>query len=237
MKFDAVHFQWPAGPTILTDFSLDIHRGSITAIVGASGSGKSTILRLAAGLLSPGQGDIRGVPDAGLAFVFQSPNLLPWMSLRDNVALPLTLQRLPPADRRTRADGALAEADLSDVADQLPQALSGGMQMRASLARALITRPELLLMDEPFSALDALTRRRMRAWFLSIWQQTRQTVLMVTHDLEEAILLSDRVVVVAERPLVIAHDQAVTLPRPRDRHDPELIAMVHTLEGALEVPR
>ncbi|MFT5683098.1 MAG: NitT/TauT family transport system ATP-binding protein [Myxococcota bacterium] len=232
MRLDSVSFTWPDGPCIAEDFSLRIEPGSITALVGASGCGKSTVLRLLAGLIAPDSGTVTA-PRSSRAFVFQSPNLLPWLSALDNVALPLKLEGISAASRREQAREALERVGLSDAAASLPRALSGGMRMRVSLARALVTRPELLLMDEPFSSLDALTRRQMHAEFLALWESLSATVVMVTHDLEEAALLCDRVVVLSGQPVTIAADNLITAPRPRDRHAPDLVAQVAVLEGAL----
>jgi len=232
MKLSSVSFSWPDGPRIAADFSLSIAPGSITVLVGASGCGKSTILRLLAGLLTPDAGRVTA-PLSSRAFVFQSPNLLPWLSALDNVALPLKLSGLDVTSRREQAHEALGRVGLADAASSLPSALSGGMRMRVSLARALVTQPALLLMDEPFSSLDALTRRQMHTEFLSLTESLSTTVVMVTHDLEEAVLLGDRVVVLAGQPVTIAQDTAPTTPRPRDRHAPEVVAMVSALEGAL----
>lgn len=232
MQLSRVSFSWPDGPSLVSDLSLDITPGSFTALVGASGCGKSTLLRLFAGLLTPESGTVTA-PATSRAFVFQSANLLPWLSVTDNVALPLKLQGVDAPSRRERALEALERVGLSDAAAALPQALSGGMKMRVSLARALVTQPDLLLMDEPFSALDALTRKQMHQEFLALWQTLSATVLMVTHDLEEAVMLCDRVVVLAGRPLQIAVDASISAPRPRSRHDPILIEQVTTLEAAL----
>ena len=232
MQLSRVSYSWPEGPSIVEDLSLAIAPGSFTALVGASGCGKSTLLRLFAGLLTPERGTVTA-PATSRAFVFQSANLLPWLSVTDNVALPLKLQGIDAAVRRNRALKALERVGLSEAAAALPRALSGGMKMRVSLARALVVQPDLLLMDEPFSALDALTRKQMHQEFLALWQTLSATVLMVTHDLEEAALLCDRVVVLAGRPLHIAIDAPISVPRPRRRHDPALVAQVATLEAAL----
>lgn len=234
MRFETVRFAWSGAPPLLDGFSLDIAAGSITALVGASGCGKSTLLRLAAGLLSPQQGNIAAAEHSRSAFVFQSPNLLPWRNIQDNVALPLQLQGMSKEQRHIEAQRILASVGLSERTHHLPRALSGGMRMRASLARALVTKPDTLLMDEPFSALDALTRRQMHDVFLDLWSQTGLTVLFVTHDLEEAVLLSDRVVAVAGQPLTIAADHAIALPRPRQRHSPAVQQRVLQLEQTLE---
>ncbi|MFT4974919.1 MAG: NitT/TauT family transport system ATP-binding protein [Myxococcota bacterium] len=234
MRFEDVSFSWPDGTPLLAGLSLSLEAGTITALVGPSGCGKSTVLRLAAALLSPTAGAITGLSEEGVAFVFQSPNLLPWRSVRDNVALPLQLRGVASAKRRQRTDDVLGRVGLSEAADALPAALSGGMRMRASLARALVTEPSVLLMDEPFSALDTFTRRQMHAEFLGLWQRTDLTVLFVTHDLEEAVQLADRVVVIAGQPVTVIRDVSVALPRPRPRRDPALLSLVTALEQALE---
>ncbi len=232
MKLRGASFSWPDGPCIASDLSLSIEPGSLTALVGASGCGKSTILRLLAGLITPDSGTVTA-PLSSRAFVFQSPNLLPWLSALDNVALPLKLSGVDADARRGQAREALERVGLAEAASSLPRALSGGMRMRVSLARALVTQPALLLMDEPFSSLDALTRRQMHAEFLSLTESLSTTVVMVTHDLEEAVLLCDRVVVLAGQPVTVAADTPLTTPRPRDRHAPDVVAQVAALERAL----
>lgn len=232
MRLVSLSFAWPGGPALLDGLSLSVAAGSITTLVGTSGCGKSTVLRLVAGLLTPTAGHVEGQQGAR-AFVFQSPNLLPWLTVRDNVALPLRLHGVPRLERRQRAEEALARVGLTEAIGALPQALSGGMKMRVSLARALVTRPDVLLLDEPFSALDALTRRRMHAEFLALWDSLGCTALMVTHDLEEAVLLSDRVIALAGCPLTAAADETIDAPRPRDRHDPALVAVAARLEARL----
>ena len=234
MRLESVTFAWPgaAGAPLVADLSLEVRAGSVTTLVGTSGSGKSTLLRLAAGLLEPTSGAVRDRP-GDLAFVFQSPNLLPWRSVHANVALPLQLKGVGAAERDRRAQDALDRVGLGEVGDRLPGALSGGMKMRVSLARALVTRPSMLLMDEPFSALDALTRRQMHAEFLSLWAETGLTVLLVTHDLEEAVILSDRVVAIAGAPIHISADHTITLSRPRGRHDAAVVSLTAALEEAL----
>jgi len=237
-RFDEVAFRWPAAPQPLLDaWSLSLAPGRITAILGPSGCGKSTLLRLLAGLLQPQAGTVTpgAVAPGACAFAFQRPTLLPWRSVRDNVALPLELAHRPPSEIQERVAEILARVELSPAADQLPGALSGGMQMRASLARAWVTRPGLLLMDKPFAALDALTRLRMYARFQELWEDGRPTVVLVTHDIDEAVLLADRVVVVGGAPLAVRGEVAVELDRPRPaalRHDPRLGALAERV-GAL----
>ena len=241
VRFHAVDFRWTdAEPLLLSDLSIDIDAGSVTAIVGASGCGKSTLLRLAAGLLHPSRGEVDAGPQGAghRGYVFQAPTLLPWRTVADNVGLPLDLlpDALSSEDRHHRVQEALRAVQLDDAADKLPHALSGGMQMRASLARALVTRPKLLLLDEPFSALDALTRRRVHQLFQAAWKTAGATVLFVTHDIDEAVLLADRVISVGGAPLQVRRDLPIPLPHPRTpalRHDPTLGKLVRTIEESL----
>ncbi len=199
--------------------SLRLPAGSITTVVGRSGCGKTTLLRLAAGLQPPSGGAI--CREAGrLAYVFQEPRLMPWLRVRDNVGF-----GLPPAmargAREARVAQMLDQVGLTGFADAYPGALSGGMASRVALARALATDPQLLLMDEPFAALDAFTRRAMQADLIALWQRHRPTVLFITHDAEEAVLLGQRVVQLAAGRVVGDHE--VPLPFPRDATDPDLL--------------
>ena len=227
-----VGFERGAAP-LLDAFDLALVPGESVALVGASGCGKSTLLRLLAGLLPPWSGEVHAGPPAERAMVFQQPTLLPWRTVAENVALPLTLRGEADAGRVARA---LDDVGLAAAATALPRALSGGMAMRASLARAMVTAPTLLLLDEPFGALDALTRRRVQAAFVEAWESRAATVLLVTHDLDEAAALCDRVVLVGGRPLRVLADVRVPVPRPRGphrRHDPAVAAVVSQLERSL----
>lgn len=219
-----VSLRFPGGLLALDDLDLDLMPGELVAIVGPSGCGKSTLLRAVAGLLptSAGTLSVAGLaPDAArrrwgrLAFVFQDPTLLPWRSVRDNVRLPLELGRHPDPDPDAAVARALALVGLEDFAHAHPAELSGGMRMRASLARALVTRPALLLLDEPFGALDERTRERLDQELLGLWQRDGFAALAVTHSLAEAVLLADRVVVLGPRPGRVVHVLSVDLPRPR----------------------
>lgn len=195
--------------------------GQVVAILGPNGCGKSTLLRLVAGLLAPDGGAIeidripvRG-PDRRVGFVFQEPRLLPWRSAIDNVAFPLELAGRPRAERKAEAARLLELVGMADFAGARPHTLSGGMRQRVAIARALAMEPGLLLLDEPFSALDALTRERLGVELLAIWERTATTILLVTHSIAEAIFLADRVIVLSPRPGRVVAEVAVALPRPR----------------------
>lgn len=234
LRFTDVHFAWPgAAEPLLAGFSLELEAGQVTALVGPSGCGKSTLLRLAVGLLDPGAGEVVGGEGESRAFVFQSPNLLPWRTVRQNVALPLELQG---RQDEAAVDQALDAVGLRAAAGLLPGALSGGMRMRCSLARALVLDPTLLVLDEPFSALDAITRREAWVTFQEAWGAQAATVVVVTHDIDEAVILADRVVVLGGSPVRVQADLSVGLPRPRSpelRHDPRVGERVRAVEGAL----
>jgi len=186
------------------------------ALVGPSGCGKSTALRLLAGLEAPSRGSVEHAPGRGeTAVVFQAPTLAPWLSARANVALPLELAGTPRAEARRRADEALARVGLADAEAARPAQLSGGMAMRVSLARALVTGPRLLLLDEPFAALDEITRRALADDVLALWAASKPAIVFVTHNVEEAVYMASRVVVLSRGPGRIAGDFAVDGPMPR----------------------
>jgi NitT/TauT family transport system ATP-binding protein len=205
----------------LRDITLSVAPGEFVAIVGASGCGKSTLLRLVAGLLpvSLGRVEVDGSPVAGpredTAMVFQAPTLLPWADVLRNVTFPLRLMRRAARDTEEKARALLAKAGLAGFETKLPRELSGGMQQRVAICRALLQEPRVLLMDEPFGALDALTREEMSLELLRIWAETGAAVLFVTHSIAEAVLLADRVVVMSPRPGRIADIVEIALPRPR----------------------
>ncbi|MBV8912924.1 MAG: ABC transporter ATP-binding protein [Acetobacteraceae bacterium] len=205
----------------LQPIDLQIARGEVVAVVGPSGCGKSTLLKLVAGLLPPTEGAIRvsghavTKPHRDVGIVFQSPLLLPWRSVLRNVMLPVEVKRLPRAPHLERARALLHLTGLEGFAGKYPWQLSGGMQQRAAICRALVHDPDILLMDEPFGALDALTRETMNLELQRIQMETGKTVLLITHSIPEAVFLSDRVVVMTPRPGTIAAEYDISLPRPR----------------------
>jgi NitT/TauT family transport system ATP-binding protein len=208
--------------TALKDLDFEIYDGEFVSVVGQSGCGKSTLLKMLAGLLPYTAGSValngralRG-PSREAAVVFQSPVLLPWRTVLENVLLPIEFRKLAPSRYKQKALELLEMAGLADFAQRYPYELSGGMQQRAAIVRALIQDPRLLLMDEPFGALDAMTREQMNLELLRIWSQSRKTVFFITHSIAEAIFLSDRVIAMTTRPGSIADVIAIDLPRPRD---------------------
>ena len=212
---DAVEVDY-GGRRALGPFSLTLNAGEIVALVGPSGCGKSTALRLLAGLEAPTRGRVVRTPGRGeTAVVFQAPTLTPWSSAATNVALPLHLDGAAPAEARRRAERALARVGLAEAAGLKPAQLSGGMAMRVSLARALVTEPRLLLLDEPFAALDEITRRRLADDVLALWSETGPAMVFVTHNVEEAVYMAARVVVVSAGPGRIAGETVVDAPLPR----------------------
>lgn len=206
------------GLEALREINFTLGQKEFLCVLGPSGSGKSTLLRLIAGLLKPTTGQVKFddcdcVPRVGL--VFQYANLMPWRNVRQNIALPLELQQVPQPEIENRVDEMIRLVGLEEFSGSWPSELSGGMAQRVAIARAFIQQPDLLLLDEPFGALDALTRERMGAELLTIWQDRRIPVVMVTHSISEALLLSDRVLVFTARPGQVAQDVAVNFPRPR----------------------
>ena len=213
---DGVEVDYPGRGRALGPFDLALAVGEIVALVGPSGCGKSTALRLLAGLEAPSRGEVRRAARRGeTAVVFQSPTLAPWMSARSNVALPLRLAGTSRAAAGAQADAALARVGLAQAVSARPAQLSGGMAMRVSLARALVTRPRLLLLDEPFAALDEITRRALADDLLAIWAEARPAIVFVTHNVEEAVYMAGRVIVMTAGPGRSAGETPIDAPIPR----------------------
>jgi NitT/TauT family transport system ATP-binding protein len=217
----------------LAAVDLELARGEFAAVVGPSGCGKSTLLRVIAGLLPASSGAVRvngnsvSGPQTDLGVVFQSPVLLEWRTVLDNVLVQLELRGLQKQNFKEKAMALLARVGLAEFADRYPRELSGGMRQRTAIVRALIHDPPFLLMDEPFGALDALTREQMRLDLEALWMETGKTVLFITHSIDEAVLLADRVIVMSERPGRVEREIPIALRRPRGlaaRQAPEFIA-------------
>ena len=213
---------YDSGVKALGPIDLDVRRGEFVSLVGPSGCGKSTALRLIAGLSSPTSGTVEVARRStqaraghSIGFVFQEPTLMPWARVRDNVRLPLKLEKVPAAQADARVADALTQVGLAEFAAAYPRELSGGMKMRVSLARALVTDPDILLMDEPFAALDEITRFRLNDDLLSLWRNLRKTVIFVTHSVFESVFLSQRVIVMTARPGRIGAEFRIDAAEPR----------------------
>ena len=220
----SVEKTYPNGTQALLPVDLRIEEGEFVTLLGPSGCGKSTLLKMVAGLLEPTDGrlllwrkPVEQLDTTGrkMAFVFQSPTLMPWASVRTNVRLPLDLAGVERKAADARVTEALALVGLAKFADALPRALSGGMQMRVSIARGLVTQPDLLLMDEPFGALDEITRHKLDAELLDLWRRKKLTVVFVTHSIHEAVFLSSRVIMMAARPGRVVEQFTIDAPYPR----------------------
>lgn len=235
-------FETPTGERqVLADVTFSVREREFVCVVGPSGCGKTTLLRLLAGLLSPTAGDVmvRGErvtsphPDVTLVFQDYGRALCPWRNVIKNVELPLEAAAMPRAERRQRAEAALARVELTGHERDHPRQLSGGMQQRLQIARALAYAPDVLLMDEPFASLDALTRFRLEDTTLRLWAELEQTIVLVTHDLDEAIYLADRIILLSARPATVAEEVPVELSRPRDqaetRASPTFVSLRHEL--------
>lgn len=223
----------------LENVTMEVPPEQFLCVLGPSGSGKSTLLRLLAGLLKPSSGEIifpdNGQPSVGL--VFQKANLMPWRDVWANISLPLEMQSVKPAEINRRVSEMIELVGLQEFQHTWSATLSGGMAQRVAIARALIQDPDLLLLDEPFGALDAITRERMGTELLHIWERRRKTVVLVTHSISEALLLSDRIVVLTRRPGSICLDLPNDLPRPRNdetRYDPHFIQLSRVLRASIE---
>jgi len=231
--------------TALTSVSLDIQRGEFISLLGPSGCGKTTLLRIIADLLQPTSGTITVGGESPKAarlkqrygIVFQSAVLYDWRTVKKNVTLPLEIMHVPKSERSERAEKMLELVGLTDFANHYPNQLSGGMQQRVGIARALALRPEILLMDEPFSALDEFTREKLHIDLLRIWRKTNKTIIFVTHNISESVFLSDRVCVLSPHPGRLSAVVDIDLPRPRTmemRDTPHFTELVAKVRGSFE---
>lgn len=231
--------------TALTSVSLDIQKGEFISLLGPSGCGKTTLLRIMADLLQPTQGTITVGGETPrqarlkqrYGIVFQSAVLYDWRTVKKNVMLPLEIMHIPKAERLERADKMLELVGLTDFANHYPNQLSGGMQQRVGIARALALQPEILLMDEPFSALDEFTREKLHMDLLKIWRKTNKTIIFVTHNIQESVFLSDRVCVLSPHPGRLSAVVDINLPRPRTmdmRNTAEFTELVAKVRGSFE---
>ncbi len=242
LKLDSVGltFDDPNGDLeAIDEISFSLSPEEFLCVLGPSGSGKSTLLRVIAGLLKPTRGKITfrfGMEQPRIGLVFQQANLMPWRTALENILLPLEIQGVERAAAVQKAQRMIELVGLEDFADSYPHDLSGGMAQRVAIARALVQDPDLLLLDEPFGSLDALTRERMGAELLRIWQTSTKAVIMVTHSISESLLLSDRVLVLSPRPGRVMLELPVDLPRPRQeevRYSPQFLALEKRLRSAI----
>ena len=227
------------GLRALEDISFDVHPREFVCVLGPSGSGKTTLLRILAGLILPTSGSFMfghgEQPNTGM--VFQQANLMPWRTVIDNIKLPLEVKQVDETSARLKAQEMIELVGLQGFEDSLPRDLSGGMAQRVAIARSLIHDPDLLLLDEPFGSLDALTRERMWNELSRIWQMRQKTVIMVTHSINESLFLADRVLVLTQRPAKVKMDLKVDLPRPRQddiRYTPHFGRLAKKLRSAIE---
>lgn len=239
LRIDALDKRFDDGFLALAGVDIAVERGEIVSLVGTSGCGKSTLLRIVGGLDRPSRGEVRiddeavHAPRPEIGIVFQEPRLMPWLSVADNVKF--GIDGLPKARQAELAAEALAKVGLADAGGLMPRQLSGGMAQRVAIARALVTRPEILLLDEPFSALDAFTRLNLQEHLLQSWAYDRPTMIFVTHDIDEALVLSDRVLVMRGQPGRIHREYAIELPRPRRRSDPDFQTWKETVLADLDL--
>ena len=239
LRLENIGKRFPNGTLALEGINLEIAPQTIVSIVGASGSGKSTLLRIISGLEAPSAGQLswRGQTiqrsQREIGFIFQEPRLMPWLNVSHNVKLGLG----PSPDREDErlVTEAIAKVGLERFAHALPRELSGGMAQRVAIARALVARPSLILLDEPFSALDAFNRLKLQNHLLKIWKTDRITLLLVTHDVEEALVFGDRVIVLTGHPGCISEDFIIPLPRPRHRTEPEFQDWKKTIMASLDL--
>ncbi len=239
-KLKKVYITDESQTVAIEDFTLDIKKGELISIVGPSGCGKTTLLRMITGLLEPTSGSITidgrpcSVPGPDRGLVFQDFALFPWRTVRKNVEFGMEVRGVPKAERRQRAEEYIKMVGLEKFADSRVHELSGGMKQRVGIARALVNDPEVILMDEPFGSLDAQTRNIMQTELLKILDKTDQTIIFITHSVDEAVFLSDRIVVLSKRPATIKEIVNITWPRPRDRASPEFTALRKRILDELE---
>ncbi|MCU0818569.1 MAG: ABC transporter ATP-binding protein [Beijerinckiaceae bacterium] len=238
LKLDSVSRIFPGGQEALRNIVLELAQGEVVAMVGGSGCGKTTLLRLVAGLDAPSTGSIEldgadlHEPSADVGIIFQEPRLLPWLSVADNIAFGIA--HLAREEREARVSRALLRIGLAGYETRWPRELSGGQAQRVAIARALVTQPKVLLLDEPFSALDAFTRASLHEHLLALWETDRVSLLIVTHDVDEAVTLADRIVVMQPKPGRIFTEIGVDLPRPRNRRSDEFHAVSRRVLDALD---
>jgi sulfonate transport system ATP-binding protein len=239
LSIESVDKIYPNGIQALARANLGVQEGEIVAVVGGSGCGKSTLLRLAAGLDRTSRGRIRldgetiEAPHAAVGLVFQEPRLLPWLTVAQNIGFGLSDR--PREERERRVAEVLERVGLADYASRWPRELSGGQAQRVAIARALAPRPKVLLLDEPFSALDAFTRASLQEHLLDLWEAFRPTLILVTHDVEEAAFLADRVLVMRPRPGRFVAEMELGIPRPRDRYGAPVEAAKRKILRALDL--
>ncbi len=239
LSIEGLHKRFNNGLIGLKSIDLGIQKSEIVSIIGPSGCGKSTLLRIIAGLDFPTYGSIRidkrriNKPHPEISIIFQEPRLMPWLSVWENIVF--GLQHLPQWQQGQIAIEVIAKVGLTEFSELLPHQLSDGMAQRVAIARALVTHPSILLLDEPFSALDAFTRLKLQDDLLKIWGHERATIILVTHDVEEALVLSDRVIVMRSNPGRIHKEFVIDLPRPRKRTDLELQRWKEKLLSALDL--
>jgi NitT/TauT family transport system ATP-binding protein len=236
MRIHNLHKVFDNSVTAIENLTLDINPGEFIAILGPSGCGKSTLLRILAGLDQPTSGSVNA-GEGKIAYVFQDAHLLPWRNVLQNAALPLELMRINKSDRLAAATEALQQVGLADAIERYPAQLSGGMKMRVSLARALVTRPKLLLLDEPFAALDEITRQKLDEQLRNLWLSHRMTIVFVTHSTVEATFLANRAVVLSKRPARMVEDLTIKLPEKREgslRSTPTFAQTTRLIYEALE---
>ena len=226
LLIEGLHKRFSNGFVGLESVDLSVNKTEIVSLIGTSGCGKSTILRIIAGLDFPTRGTVRideqiiTKPHADISIIFQEARLMPWLTVWENIQF--GLQHLPKTQRNLLTGEVIAKVGLTEFAKALPRQLSGGMAQRVAIARALVTNPSILLLDEPFSALDAFTRLSLQDHLLQIWEYDRPTMILVTHDVEEALMLSDRVIVMRGNPGRIHQEFVIDLPRPRKRTDQQI---------------